>query len=86
MSEENNKWLVVVNPKANVGKSGKDWPTIKEILVAEGIEFDAILTEYPRHAIEIVKKGIEEQGENEMLALAICGKEIMDGVAPKEYK
>lgn len=26
------------------------------------------------------------KGENEMLALAICGKEIMDGVAPKEYK
>lgn len=25
------------------------------------------------------------KGENEMLALAICGKEIMDGVTPKEY-
>ena len=26
------------------------------------------------------------KGENEMLALAICGKEILDGVTPKEYK
>ena len=26
------------------------------------------------------------KGENEMLALAICGKEILDGVEPKEYK
>ncbi len=26
------------------------------------------------------------KGENEMLALAICGKEILDGVSPKEYK
>lgn len=26
------------------------------------------------------------KGENEMLALAMCGKEILDGVAPKEYK
>jgi butyrate kinase len=26
------------------------------------------------------------KGENEMLALAICGKEILDGVQPKEYK
>ena len=26
------------------------------------------------------------KGENEMLALAICGKEILDGIAPKEYK
>lgn len=26
------------------------------------------------------------KGENEMLALAICGKEVLDGVEPKEYK
>ncbi len=26
------------------------------------------------------------KGENEMLALAICGKEILDGAEPKEYK
>jgi butyrate kinase len=26
------------------------------------------------------------KGENEMLALAICGKEILDGATPKEYK
>ena len=26
------------------------------------------------------------KGENEMLALAICGKEILDGQQPKEYK
>jgi butyrate kinase len=25
------------------------------------------------------------KGENEMLALAICGKEILDGVPAKEY-
>jgi butyrate kinase len=26
------------------------------------------------------------KGENEMLALAICGKEVLDGVEVKEYK
>jgi butyrate kinase len=26
------------------------------------------------------------KGENEMLALAICGKEVLDGVQVKEYK
>jgi diacylglycerol kinase family enzyme len=62
MSEENKKWLVVVNPKASVGKSGKDWPMIRQILVNEGIEFDEMMTEYPRHAIEIVRNAIVEQG------------------------
>ena len=32
MTETNNKWLVVVNPMASVGKSGKDWPMIKPLL------------------------------------------------------
>ena len=26
------------------------------------------------------------KGENEMLALAICGKEVLDGIQVKEYK
>ena len=25
MNEENSKWLVVVNPKASIGKGDKDW-------------------------------------------------------------
>ena len=37
MTEENSKWLVVVNPMASVGKSGKDWPLIKQILIDTGI-------------------------------------------------
>ena len=44
MIEENNKWLVVVNPKASVGKSEKDWPLIKQTLIDEGIEFDDVMT------------------------------------------
>ena len=36
MADNNTKWLVVVNPKASVGKSEKDWPLIKDILVKEG--------------------------------------------------
>ena len=37
MAENNTKWLVVVNPKASVGKSEKDWPMIKDILVKEPV-------------------------------------------------
>ena len=82
MSEENNKWLVVVNPKASVGKSGKDWPMIRQILVNEGIEFDDILTEYPRHAIEIVRNAIVEKGYRKFISVGGDGtnNEIINGI------
>ena len=54
MTEENSKWLVVVNPKASIGKAGKDWPEIKQLFINEGIAFDFVLTEYHKHAIELV--------------------------------
>ena len=61
MEDLTNKWLVIVNPKACLGKSEKDWPDIKQILFDESIDFDAIVTEYPRHAIELVRDNITEK-------------------------
>ena len=82
MTEENNKWLVVVNPKASVGKSGKDWPQIRQILINEGIEFDDVLTEYPRHAIEIVRNAIVEKGYRKFIAVGGDGtnNEVINGI------
>ena len=82
MAENNTKWLVVVNPKASVGKSSKDWPMIKELLVKEGIEFDDVLTEYPGHAIEIVRNAIVEQGYRKFIAVGGDGtnNEVINGV------
>lgn len=82
MNEENNKWLVVVNPKASVGKSKKDWPMIRQILVNEGIEFDDILTEYPQHAIEIVRNAIVEKGYRKFIAVGGDGtnNEVINGI------
>ena len=82
MSEENSKWLVIVNPAASVGKSGKDWPIIKEILVNEGIEFDEVITEYPRHAIEIVRNAIVEQGYRKFISVGGDGtnNEVINGI------
>ena len=82
MTEENNKWLVVVNPKASVGKSGKDWPQIRQILINDGIEFDDILTEYPRHAIEIVRNAIVEKGYRKFIAVGGDGtnNEVINGI------
>lgn len=82
MTEENNKWLVVVNPKASVGKSGKDWPQIRQILINDGIAFDDILTEYPRHAIEIVRNAIVEKGYRKYIAVGGDGtnNEVINGI------
>ena len=82
MAENNTKWLVVVNPKASVGKSEKDWPTIKEILIKEGIGFDDVLTEYPGHAIEIVRNAIVDQGYRKFIAVGGDGtnNEVINGI------
>ena len=82
MTEVKNKWLVVVNPMASVGKSGKDWPLIKQTLVNEGIEFDDVTTEYPRHAIEIVRNAIVEQGYRKFISVGGDGtnNEVINGI------
>ena len=82
MTEIKSKWLVVVNPMASVGKSEKDWPEIKQLLVDEGIEFDDILTEYPRHAIEIVRNAIVEQGYRKFISVGGDGtnNEVINGI------
>lgn len=82
MTETNDKWLVVVNPMASVGKSGKDWPLIKQMLINEGIVFDDILTEYPRHAIEIVRNAIVEKGYRKFISVGGDGtnNEVINGI------
>ena len=82
MTEKNNKWLVVVNPKASVGKAGEDWPTIKQLLINEGFEFDDVLTEYPQHAIEIVRNAITEKGYRKFVSVGGDGtnNEIINGI------
>ena len=82
MAENNTKWLVVVNPKASVGKSEKDWPMIKEILINEGIEFDDIHTEYSGHAIEIVRDAIVEKGYRKFISVGGDGtnNEVINGI------
>ena len=82
MPETNTKWLVIVNPKASVGKCEKDWPQIKQLLVNEGIEFDSVLTEYPQHAIEIVRNAIVEKGYRKFIAVGGDGtnNEVINGI------
>jgi diacylglycerol kinase (ATP) len=80
--QETNKWLVVVNPKAGVGKCGKDWPKIQQLLQNENFEFDVVQTERQFHAIELVRKLVEEQGYRKIIAVGGDGtlNEAVNGI------
>lgn len=82
MYEENNKWLVIVNPMASIGKAGKDWPQIRQILVNEGIDFDYIVTQHHGHAIDLVRDNITEKGYTKIVAVGGDGtnNEIINGI------
>ena len=82
MQEENNKWLVVVNPAASIGKCRKDWPEIQQILINEGFYFDAVLTTGPGHAIELVRDGITEKGYKKIISIGGDGtnNEVINGI------
>ena len=82
MTEENSKWLVIVNPKASIGKAGKDWPQIKQILINEEIAFDYLITEYQGHAISLVRDSITEKGYRKIIAVGGDGtnNEVVNGI------
>ena len=82
MQAENNKWLIIVNPAASIGKCKKDWPEIHDILVKEGLDFDAVLTTHPGHAIDLVKEGITEKGYKKIIAVGGDGtnNEVINGI------
>ena len=82
MLDENNKWLIVVNPAASIGKGGKDWPEIKAILTNEGFDYDAVLTTHHGHAIELVRDSITEKGYTKIISIGGDGtnNEVINGI------
>lgn len=82
MIGDNEKWLVIVNPKASIGKAEKDWPQIKQILINEGIAFDFFITEHQGHAIELVRDNITEKGYRKIISVGGDGtnNEVINGI------
>ncbi len=80
--QENEAWLVVVNPRAGVGKCEKDWPVIRDLLLNEGFIFKAIFTERQFHAIEIVNHAVAEEGFKKIIAVGGDGtlNEVVNGI------
>lgn len=86
MNEENQKWLVVVNPKASIGKSEKDWPEIKQLFISENIDFDFVTTEYQGHAIQLVRDLITQKGYQKIVSVGGDGtnNEVINGIFTQE--
>jgi YegS/Rv2252/BmrU family lipid kinase len=80
--KETDKWLVVVNPRAGVGKCEKDWPTIKGLLTKAGFSFMSVQTERQFHAIEITRDLVNNQGFTKIIAVGGDGtlNEVVNGI------
>jgi butyrate kinase len=59
---------------------------VDAILLTGGISYSKPWMQQITERIDWIAPVKVYKGENEMLALAICGKEILDGATPKEYK
>ncbi len=51
-------WLVIVNPNAGIGKARKDWVQISGLLSRRGLNYLALFTDGPNHAIDLVANHI----------------------------
>lgn len=78
----NKRWLAIVNLLSGSGKCGRDWSQIAQILYANGVEFDTVFTGCRYHAIDLAKRGIEEDGYRNLIAVGGDGTihEVANGI------
>ncbi|RJX23687.1 MAG: diacylglycerol kinase family lipid kinase [Dethiobacter sp.] len=58
---DDNRMMVVVNPAAANGKTGRRWPYIKNIMQAKGLHFDFRATGGPGKATVITQKALNDE-------------------------
>ena len=58
--KSNDKWMVIVNPRAGTGKGEKDWEKINEYLSHSGIQFETVTTKHREHALALTTKFIKK--------------------------
>lgn len=76
-----NGWMVIVNPKAGVGRGLKDWPTISNQMNHSGLDFTCVFTEHKYHAVELTVKAIND-GYRKIVAIGGDGtvNEVVNGI------
>jgi diacylglycerol kinase (ATP) len=72
---------LIVNPVAANGAVGKNWPRIRDFLQAEGVSFDAVLTEAPGHATQLARQALDD-GYRTIVAVGGDGtvNEVINGL------
>jgi len=72
---------LIVNPEAANGAVGKNWPRIRDFLLAEGARFDAVLTEEPGHATQLAQQALDD-GYRTIVAVGGDGtvNEVINGL------
>ena len=73
----NGKPVLIVNPAAAAGRTGRRWPAIAELARASGLDFDAVLTVRPGDATEIARKAVRE---SRPLVVAVGGDGTLNEV------
>lgn len=84
--EMKDRVLAIVNPVSDNGKTGKVWPGFAERLQQAGIAFDTVYTRWPKHAIELARKGLK-QGYSRIMAVGGDGtvNEVVNGFFEDEH-
>ncbi len=85
-SQNKDRWLVVVNPNAGIGKCGRDWNEISRLLDKYGFNYMTVFTKAPLHAIDIVKENIGK-GFRKIISVGGDGtmNEVVNGIFNQNY-
>lgn len=79
--QQQETWMVIVNPKAGSGRGLKDWPIISNQMYNMGIKFTCVFTEHKYHAIELTVSAINS-GYRSIIAVGGDGTvhEVVNGI------
>ena len=80
------KWLIIRNPNAAGGKSMRLWPSIREKLLSEGLDFEDVCTSKPMEAIDLTREAIAK-GYRKIAAMGGDGtvNEVVNGIMSQSY-
>lgn len=75
------RWIVIVNPKAGSGRGLKDWPIISNQMYNSNLHFTCLFTEHKYHAVELTVKAIND-GFRNIVAVGGDGTihEVVNGI------
>jgi YegS/Rv2252/BmrU family lipid kinase len=74
--------LFIVNPQAHNGLIGKLWPKVEDEIKKRNFDYESILTEYPKHAIELAR----DKGKDFDCVVATGGDGTVNEVANGLYE